>query len=895
MGKKHKLQINFFLVIFLSFISFSGHVYSQVAEEKIVRVPVMLPGSQEPQILDVTLRNGKLFLDDDIYLGDESLLRKVDSDRSASISPITAAGSLWPNNTVPFNLTASHPERSEILQAMTHIASRTSITFVPRTNENNFISFSAKDDGCYSNIGMIGGEQFINMAGNCGYPAAIHELGHALGLFHEHVRKDRDEFVNINWNNIISGKESNFQKYIERGNKGIDFDLYDYESIMHYTTHAFSLNGQPTIEVKTPPAPSGTTIGTGRSLSQIDILSLNNLYRPIPRSTSSVILEDEVSTFPNPPCIGTMTEFSMRINSDLESLDTITFQYVLHDFRSGNVVERIGDPFQLEQGSKSSIANLEIDEATEGAYLLVLWEVDENGNLFQLVNDGDYLNGRRIEVVDDCNPPALDPYEENNQELTSYEISTTQGDSTFLFSTVESTIHSMQDIDYYTLNLERNINYTVELEVLDNADDEALYTDDVVVDYKVAEGEWQGFNDKEFVIDHLRNGPKVTIRVRSHFPSDTGSYQLNIKAIIDPEALLQTADNRYTIEATDTTFIIPVESNRNWVVNGEAEWIRDFNKEGFGFDTLIIHCDQNLSFDPREVNISLTTSDGNSEYQLKLIQGGVQRTLSAEYSQVSICNSSSEELFWVNSNASWTASTETPWIELIDSEGEGDGWVRYVTNNNITQSAREGQIELNTQGIKRTVKVNQPGTRNSDACVDPVYIEVSPEEGSTVIDINTNLQWDIISSSESLLMVTPSSGSLEVSYPALDEEIKDNETYRIDVAVQNLGVYTIVIFQTVDFSSSLEDEISSEQAFSIVNPMRDRLDLLINLPGNISPLLAEIRDLNGRLLWSSDINLQNLQGRRFRSEPLSISSGMYIISLRNGNSFWSKKMIKIDQ
>jgi hypothetical protein len=559
-------------------------------------------------------------------------------------------------------------------------------------------------------------------------------------------------------------------------------------------------------------------------------------------------------------------------------------------------VEKISEVFSVDNRSFSK--NLIINNSSAGDYLLALWETDVDGNLIQLVRDGDYLNGRRIEISDNCNSLALDPYEDNDQEVKSYEIMHDATDSTFTFSSFGSHIHSIQDIDYYRLKLADNINYSVEIDVTDGIDDEALYSNDVLFDYKIQGGQWTGFNDRRIVLNEIYNGSDISLRVRSHFPDDTGSYQLDIKAIIDPEALLQSDNTRYTIEADDSIFIVPIKSNRTWSAIGEADWIKEFDGQGFGFDTLIIPCDQNLSFDPREVNISLSTEDGSSEFQFKLIQGGVQRTLSAEYSQVSVCNKSSEELFWVNSNASWSANTETPWIELIDSDGEGDGWVRYSTNNNITQNARVGEIELNTQGIKRTVKVNQPGTRNSDACVDPVYIEVSPEEGSIVIDINTNQQWDILNSSESLLMVTPSSSNgsngLEISYPALNEDVKDNETYRIDVAVQNIGVYTIVIFQTVDFSSSLEDEISPDQAFSIVNPIRERLELRLNLPFTISPLSIEMRNLSGKLLWSGEINSRMLQERKFTSEPLSIPTGLYIISLRNEENFWSKKMIKID-
>lgn len=49
---------------------------------------------------------------------------------------------------------------------------------------------------------------------NCVYQnIAIHELLHAVGIAHEQTRPDRDYYVTINYNNIQSGTEHNFQRY----------------------------------------------------------------------------------------------------------------------------------------------------------------------------------------------------------------------------------------------------------------------------------------------------------------------------------------------------------------------------------------------------------------------------------------------------------------------------------------------------------------------------------------------------------------------------------------------------------------------------------------------------------------------------------------------------------
>jgi hypothetical protein len=101
----------------------------------------------------------------------------------------------------------------------------------------------------------------------------IHELGHCLGLVHEHQRPDRDLYVTIIWDNILSGKEFNFDiidnpLYVEQ-----DYD-YDYRSIMHYSPYSFSINGTPTIIAK------GSGIIDPGGITDLDAERARAIYGP---------------------------------------------------------------------------------------------------------------------------------------------------------------------------------------------------------------------------------------------------------------------------------------------------------------------------------------------------------------------------------------------------------------------------------------------------------------------------------------------------------------------------------------------------------------------------------------------------------------------------------------
>jgi astacin len=216
-------------------------------------------------------------LEGDILLGDVLDLPSVapghSKDRSKSAIGVTSTYYRWPNGVIPYEIDPSiSVSTASILDAINQWNTQLAgvINLTPRTAESNYIRFVAAS-GCNSYVGRIGGAQPVNLTAACTTGNIVHEIGHVVGLHHEQSREDRNTWVKVNTANIATGSASNFNQF---NSSADDLIYYGYNSIMHYSTAAFSWNGQPTIET----IPAGIPVGQRVGLDISDIAAVRKMY-----------------------------------------------------------------------------------------------------------------------------------------------------------------------------------------------------------------------------------------------------------------------------------------------------------------------------------------------------------------------------------------------------------------------------------------------------------------------------------------------------------------------------------------------------------------------------------------------------------------------------------------
>eukprot|EP00746_Dinoflagellata_sp_MGD_P106275 gnl/MRDRNA2_/MRDRNA2_44364_c0_seq2.p1 gnl/MRDRNA2_/MRDRNA2_44364_c0~~gnl/MRDRNA2_/MRDRNA2_44364_c0_seq2.p1 ORF type:complete len:515 (+),score=103.68 gnl/MRDRNA2_/MRDRNA2_44364_c0_seq2:124-1668(+) len=215
--------------------------------------------------------------------------REVEEEGSEYILPQAWAGPLWKDH-MPikycYDNSADLDLRNLVQEAMAQTMQQVpcisfeQINFDTRASkcvDGNSVMITM-GDSCGTMLGMLGmGEnnasKFLKFTKKCAVLGSIlHEIGHLLGMIHEHSRPDRDEHLNI----LLENVKDNWIPQFDIRPEAYTGTTYDVLSIMHYHGWAHSKNGAITVETKVQELQQ--YIGQRVGFSELDIQQLGLMY-----------------------------------------------------------------------------------------------------------------------------------------------------------------------------------------------------------------------------------------------------------------------------------------------------------------------------------------------------------------------------------------------------------------------------------------------------------------------------------------------------------------------------------------------------------------------------------------------------------------------------------------
>jgi hypothetical protein len=250
-----------------------------------LRVGFLALGNSRTSLIIYEDRKGMAVFQGDVVLGTTASMKQnmPASQGQIGIQGIILSGPIqWHAATIPYAIDPALQNQARVTAAITEWTTKTNLQFTPRSTEADYVYFTV-GNGCDSALGHQGGMQVIHLADSCLTPQVIHEIGHTVGLLHEQTRSDRDQYIQINWQNIPAAWQSQFQSL----NPAQDVGAYDFCSIMHYPATADSYNnGQKPVFQETNSCPACMP-GRATGLSSGDIATVGTLYPASTRRSSA--------------------------------------------------------------------------------------------------------------------------------------------------------------------------------------------------------------------------------------------------------------------------------------------------------------------------------------------------------------------------------------------------------------------------------------------------------------------------------------------------------------------------------------------------------------------------------------------------------------------------------
>jgi uncharacterized repeat protein (TIGR01451 family) len=199
----------------------------------------------------------------------------------------------------------------------------------------------------------------------------MHEMGHAMGLYHEQSRADRNTYVNYLEQNIDKPNHLDFDMIEDSAGSG----LYNYASIMEYGPFTFDKDGVSPVLETIPPG-MVLSITTLAQYTTGDLDGIERLYRYTPSSitvdTNPTGLQVIVDGTPcTAPCVFTGSTWTtgsshtLSIPTANQTLQTLNGEnYIFGRWNAGlanvqtvTVVNALGDGTPLRPTTFPSITN----------------------------------------------------------------------------------------------------------------------------------------------------------------------------------------------------------------------------------------------------------------------------------------------------------------------------------------------------------------------------------------------------------------------------------------------------------------------------------------------------------------------------------------------------------
>ena len=280
--------------------------------------------------------------------------------------------------------------------------------------------------------------------------------------------------------------------------------------------------------------------------------------------------------------------------------------------------------------------------------------------------------------------------------------------------------------------------------------------------------------------------------------------------------------SRVDLAAEDTGFSLELQTNVDYTVSIDADWLEQVTSRGLKTETLTFSCGQNYSTASREAVIRLDSEIG--EQEVKVVQAGrIEDVGDHDFMNVSppslsLASDAASFTVSVSTNVDYQVASNVDWITATVSGTTNASSVTFDVKANEGATAREGIITFTSSdgSMVRTVTVTQAGKEIPQLDISPAMFTLTSEEASIEVAVEANVKYTV--SSSAVWLVSPVSGLTESN--SLTFDVAANEETSVREATLTFTSEDGSITRTVTVTQAGKEAVSlsvSPTSFNLSN------------------------------------------------------------------------------
>ena len=263
-----------------------------------------------------------------------------------------------------------------------------------------------------------------------------------------------------------------------------------------------------------------------------------------------------------------------------------------------------------------------------------------------------------------------------------------------------------------------------------------------------------------FALSNLSAGTKYYYR--AYAASESSSIYGSTKSFQTKEIELSTSIDNIGITESAKTYPVEIRSNTEWKAVTNQEWCTVSPESGTGRDSIYINVQANTSINERQAVVTVTA--GNKTKEIKVTQSGIDASLSVSSNYFSVSPEGGTYDFQIDTNLSWTISSNQSWCTVSSSSGNGNNKVSFRVAENTSEELRTAVLTVQAGTLTQKITIEQQ-SKSAMLAVSTNSFSINAEANTYSFTVTSNMDWTVSSNqSWCSVLTTHGSGNQDVSF-----------------------------------------------------------------------------------------------------------------------------------